>query len=128
MLSKSSAGSFNFWSLGESKYKKAWMEGKPGIESPWWFLIALSISSSVRSLVTLKPLLDCYSYSSSNMLLMILPTDNFNYLSIFYSFYLLLPLIAALYWSANSVSNFQIKNIFYFPSLGIGCPKLFMIS
>lgn len=41
LFNKSVAGSFNFYNLGESKYKNAWIEGNPGMESPWWFLIAL---------------------------------------------------------------------------------------
>ena len=41
--SKSKAGSLSDCNFGVSKNMKAWMEGKPGIESPWWFLMALSI-------------------------------------------------------------------------------------
>jgi hypothetical protein len=34
LLSKSNAGYFNFCSFGDKRYKKAWIDGKPGIESP----------------------------------------------------------------------------------------------
>ena len=41
------AGSFNFSNKGTSKYMKASIEGKPGIESPSWSKIAFLIYSSV---------------------------------------------------------------------------------
>lgn len=41
LFKRSIAGYFKLWSLGVNKNMNAWIEGKPGIESPWWFLIAL---------------------------------------------------------------------------------------